>query len=107
MICALSVSMKMRSPAAATPRLKPVAALPATPLVRGRWKCQIMRPLPASSAQHSLALETYITPSTTTGVFSTVDTFAIGNIHFGAMRATLLLSICVSFVYRLPLGSPL
>ena len=42
--CALSVTMKTRSPATATPRSMPPAALPASPAVRGRWKCQICRP---------------------------------------------------------------
>ncbi len=65
MMCAWSVTMKTRSPATATPRF---ALPPLTPLVRGRLKCQIRRPLPASSAKHSFGAVTYMMPSTTTGV---------------------------------------
>src|SRR5215831_17036777 len=54
--------MKIRSPAQATPRFIPCAALPTRPLVRGRWKCQSSRPAPASSAQHSFPLVTYNDP---------------------------------------------
>ena len=68
------MTMKTRSPATATPRLAPP---PATPLVCGRWKCQISRPLPASSAMHSLAAVTYMMPPTT----SRLDRYAVADIH--------------------------
>jgi len=48
--CALSVTMNSLSALSATPRLIPLAASPARPVDRARWKRQIWRPLPASSA---------------------------------------------------------
>jgi hypothetical protein len=46
-------------------------------------------------------------PSTTTGVTWSCPAPGTVNDHFGARRATVFLSICVSVVYRLPPGSPL
>ena len=89
-MCALSVTMNTRSPATAAPRLAPP---PATPLVRGRLKCQICRPLPASSAKHSFGAVTYMMPSTTTGVPCSEPASGTVNIHCGASRATVVLSI--------------
>jgi hypothetical protein len=83
-----------RSPASATPRLNPPVALPINPCVFGRWKCQSCRPVPASSAQHSFALVTYIMPSTTTGVVSARVTPGIVNIQLSASRETLFFVIC-------------
>ena len=64
--------MKTRSPKIATPRLIPPAASPDRPVLRGRSKCQISRPFRASRAYASFTAVTYITPSTTTGVVSSL-----------------------------------
>ena len=93
--CALSVSMKTRSPATAAPRLAPP---PTIPLVRGRLRCQTCRPLPASSAKISFGAVTYISPSTTIGVPCSAPTSGIDSIHLGASRLTVVLSIWVSVV---------
>jgi hypothetical protein len=90
--------MNTRSPATATPRLMPLAASPTRPFVRGRRYSQIRRPVPASSAWHSLAAVTYITPFTTTGVTSSREESPSEYTHRGASRATLLLSIWSSAV---------
>ena len=45
-----------------------------------------------------MAEETYMMPSTTTGVFSICGALGMGKTHFGARRETLVLSICVSVV---------
>jgi hypothetical protein len=68
----------------------PLAASPARPWVRGRLKCQVSRPVRASSAIASFTDVTYITPSTTTGVPSSArGASCTVNIHFGASFWTL------------------
>ena len=96
--------MKTRSPATAAPRFAPP---PAIPFVRGRFRCQIRRPLPASSAKASFGAVTYMMPSATTGVPWSDPRRVWSTSTCGASRDTVVLSISVSVVYRLPPGSPL
>ena len=48
-----------------------------------------------------------MTPSTTTGVTWRLDVFGRVKIHLGTIRDTLVLSICLSVLYRNPLVRPL
>ena len=99
MMCASSVSRNTRSPATPTPRL----ALPAvTPGVRRRLNCQIMRPLPASSAMHSFGAVTYMTPPDTIGVFSNDPSLVIPvwKIMRGTSCETLDVLMLLSEEYR-------
>ena len=74
--------------------------------MRGRLKCQISRPLPASSATHSLADVMYMMPPATTGVTSSRELPASGYTHTGTNEATLARVIRSSALNRLPLGCP-
>ena len=91
-MCALSVSMKSASPDDGDAAIESAGrvARPA-PWCADAGNARSRGPCRHRARSTSLALETYMMPSTTIGVFSTCWTLGTAKTHLGARRATLRL----------------